>query len=171
MRQRDYQLLRFPHSNINISLSSLLQFSSSKVFARRGLSIIQLWQGDYPSCARFICASASFHYPFLILPPDYPCFSTRQNSFPSSPASIIISLWCLSEHYPFLLTHNHPDLYYPCVGCNNHFPHTWHKGLGGFVSRLYTNFKTLQQMGDFDHFLSFIKRIHFCLIKVLDHWS
>ena len=64
MRQRDYQLLRFPHCNINIGLSS--QFSSSRFCP--GLSIIWLGlQRDYPSCARFICAT--FHYPFLIILP------------------------------------------------------------------------------------------------------
>ena len=53
MRQRDYQLLRFPHSNINIALSSHI----IKGFASGGLSIIPPWQRDYPSCAQFICAS------------------------------------------------------------------------------------------------------------------
>ena len=108
MRQRDYQLLRFPHCNINIGLSS--QFSSSRFCP--GLSIIWLGlQRDYPSCARFICAT--FHYPFLIILPL---------SF-SSPQPLIIPVFSTftkslfhhchaqsNHHYLFLLSSDFPFL-------------------------------------------------------------
>ena len=91
MSQRDYQLLRFPHSNINISLSSS-QFSSSKVLQHEayqlssaGREIILLVLG------LFARAPASIIL-FLSCPSDYPCFSSKQNSFPLSPSSIIVSL-------------------------------------------------------------------------------
>ena len=72
MRQRDYQLLRFPHSNINIALSS--QFSSSKVLQ------LEAYQLSSPGKEIILLllslfAPTSFHYPFLLLPKDYPCFS------------------------------------------------------------------------------------------------
>ena len=72
MSQRDYQLLRFPHSNINIALSS--QFSSSKVLQ------LEAYQLSSPGKEIILLllslfAPTSFHYPFLLLPKDYPCFS------------------------------------------------------------------------------------------------
>ena len=113
MSQRDYQLLRFPHSNINISLSSS-QFSSSKVLQHEayqlssaGREIILLVLG------LFARAPASIIL-FLSCPPDYPCFSSKQNSFPLSPSSIIVSLWCLwTLSFSFDGT---PARYNPCFG-------------------------------------------------------